>query len=246
MPYVLTVSPDFTPKHIAGWYIFNTWLQLQADLPIHLELYNSFAKQRNAIAEDKIDLIYANPYDAAMLVRDKGFTALVAPLSKADEAIIACNKNYPISNIEDLQENLNIVSTDDPDVHLMGMMMLEPADLDAKNTNIQEMSSYVLVAKQLLQDKADIGFFLKDAYNDLSNLIKDELHILISSEIQIIRHVLLASPRLAEHHAKIKNLLVAMSDDPKGASVLSSMGFSGWEEQTQEDTEFMIDLMDAL
>jgi len=37
-----------------------------------------------------------------------------------------------------------------------------------------------------------------------------------------------------------------MSDDPKGASVLSSMGFSGWEEQTQEDTEFMIDLMDAL
>ncbi len=246
MPYVLTVSPDFTPKHIAGWYIFNTWLQLQADIPIHLELYNSFNKQRDAIAADKIDLIYANPYDASMLVREKGFTALVAPLNKADETIIACNKNYRSNKIEDLQENLTIVTTDDPDVHLMGMMMLEPADLNADNTNIQEMSSYVLVAKQLLQNKADIGFFLKDAYNDLSNLIKDDLNVLISSEIQIIRHVLLASPRLKEYHNKIKNLLINMKNDPKGSNVLSSMGFSGWEAQDQEDTEFMIDLMDAL
>ncbi len=246
MPHVLTVSPDFTPKHIAGWYIFNTWLQLQTDLPIHLKLYDSFTEQRDAIADDTIDLIYANPYDAAMLVREKDFTALVAPLGKADETIIACNKHYPITNIEDLQENLNIVTTDDPDVHLMGMMLLEPADLNADNTNIQEMSNYVLVAKQLLQNKADIGFFLKDAYNDLSNLIKDDLNILINSEIQIIRHVLLASPKLSKHHNKIKNILIEMSNDAKGASVLTSMGLSGWEDQTQEDTEFMIDLMGAL
>jgi len=243
---VLTVSPDFTPKHIAGWYIFNTWLQLQTDLAIHLELYDSFKQQRNAISDDKIDLIYANPYDAAMLVREKSFTALVAPLSKADETIIACQKDYPISNIEGLKENLNIITTDDPDVHLMGMMMLEPADLDEGNTNIKEVSSYVLVAKHLMQGNADIGFFLKDAYNDLSNLIKDELQVLIGSEIQIIRHILLASPRLEEHHDKLKNILTGMQSDPKGPNVLTSMGFSGWEEQSQEDTEFMIDLMDAL
>ncbi|MCK5810354.1 MAG: PhnD/SsuA/transferrin family substrate-binding protein [Cocleimonas sp.] len=246
MPYVLTVSPDFTPKHIAGWYIFNTWLQRQSDMGFHVELYNSFNKQREAIADNKIDLIYANPYDAAMLVREKGFKALAAPLAKADEAIIACNGEAKISAIEDLKPDLKIVTTDDPDVHLMGMMMLESADLDKDNTNIEEVDGYVLVAKKLLQQQADIGFFLKDAYHDLSRLIKDDLKILITSEIFVIRHILLAGPELQQHHQQLQSLLVNMHNDPKGASVLDSMGLKGWEKQTQEDTEFMIDLMDTL
>ena len=37
-----------------------------------------------------------------------------------------------------------------------------------------------------------------------------------------------------------------MQNDEKGSSVLDAMGFTGWEDQTQEDTEFMIDLMDTL
>lgn len=246
MPYVLSVSPDFTPKHIAGWYVFNTWLQRQTELPFHVDLFDSFALQRTAIAEDKIDLIYANPYDAAMLVREKGFTALVAPLSKADETVIVCNQNYPIESVEELQPALNIVTTDDPDVHLMGMMMLESADLNADNTNIQQMNSYVLVAKQLLQQNADIGFFLKEAYYDLSRLIRDELTVLMTSEIFLIRHILLAGPKLEPHHEQLQSLLVNMQDAPKGADVLESMGLTGWEKQTQEDTEFMIDLMDTL
>ncbi|MCK5917963.1 MAG: PhnD/SsuA/transferrin family substrate-binding protein [Cocleimonas sp.] len=246
MPYVLTVSPDFTPQHIAGWYIFNTWLQRQSELAFHVELYNSFNKQREAIADNKIDLIYANPYDAAMLVREKGFKALVAPLGKADEAIIACNGASQIQSIEDLQPDLKIVTTDDPDVHLMGMMMLEPADLDKDNTHIEEVDGYVLVAKKLLQQNADIGFFLKDAYHDLSRLIRDELKILITSEIFVIRHILLAGPELQQHHQQLQSLLVNMQNDEKGMNVLNSMGLNGWEAQTQEDTEFMIDLMDTL
>ena len=246
MPYVLTVSPDFTPKHIAGWYIFNTWLQRQSDLAFHVALYDSFNAQRKAIADDKVDLIYANPYDAAMLVREKGFKALVAPLAKADEAIIACNSNSQFNAIEDLQPDSKIVTTDDPDVHLMGMMMLEPADLDKNNTHIEEVDGYVLVAKKLLQQNADIGFFLKDAYYDLSHLIRDDLKVLISSEIFVIRHILLAGPELQQHHQQLQSLLVNMQDDPKGIGVLEAMGLKGWEKQNQEDTEFMIDLMDTL
>lgn len=246
MPYVLSVSPDFTPKHIAGWYVFNTWLQRQTELAFHLELYDSFSQQREAIAEDKIDLIYANPYDAAMLVREKGFVALAAPMSKADETIIACHDQAPIENIEALQQGLKIVTTDDPDVHLMGMMMLEPADLNANNTDIQQMDSYVLVAKQLLQHNADIGFFLKDAYYDLSHLIRNELKVLMTSEIFIIRHILLAGPKLQPYHQQLQSLLMNMQHDSKGADVLKAMGLTGWEQQTQEDTEFMIDLMDTL
>lgn len=94
-PLELTVSPDFSPEHIAGWYVFNTWLQRRLGERIHLELYEDFAAQRQAIAADKVDLIYANPYDAAMLVREKGFVAIAAPRDCPDEVVIAVPADSP-------------------------------------------------------------------------------------------------------------------------------------------------------
>jgi phosphonate transport system substrate-binding protein len=246
MRYVMSVSPDFTPDHIAGWYIFNTWLQRQLGEQIHLELYADFARQRKAILAGEIDLIYANPFDAAMLVREQGFTAIAAPLSKSDEAIIAVLTESPVHKVEDLQAGIHIASTDDPDVNLISMIMLEPADLSASNVHIQTVDAYVLVAKQVLQGKADVGFFLKEAFEGLSNMIQRQLRVLISSEIHVIHHVLLAGPRLEQYQADLKRLLPGMTLDPKSQSVLDSLGLKGWAVQGQEETEFMIDLMDTL
>ena len=93
MKLTLTVSPDFSPEKLAGWHIFNTWLQRKLDVDCHLEMFGSFAEQRAAIAADKIDLIYANPYDAAMLVREKGFVAVSHPMGLPDEAVVAVAAN---------------------------------------------------------------------------------------------------------------------------------------------------------
>ena len=124
-PLELTVSPDFSPEHIAGWYVFNTWLQRRLGERIHLELYEDFAAQRQAIAADKVDLIYANPYDAAMLVREKGFVAIAAPRDCPDEVVIAVPADSPAQSVEDLQPGLRLAVTRDPDVNLIGMILLE-------------------------------------------------------------------------------------------------------------------------
>ena len=42
MSYMFTVSPDFSPDRLSGWYIFNTWMQRQLGVDIHLELYDDF------------------------------------------------------------------------------------------------------------------------------------------------------------------------------------------------------------
>ncbi len=44
----------------------------------------------------------------------------------------------------------------------------------------------------------------------------------------------------------IKTTLLEMHNDEKGKEIVKELGFDAWEEQTQEDTEFMIDLMDTL
>lgn len=246
MTITLSISPDFSPKHIAGWYIFNTWMQRTLGFTIHLELYDSFEDQRKAFNNDELDLIYANPFDATFLVREKGFKALATPLNRPDEAIIATSVASGIHSIEDLQEGTRIAATDDPDINMMGMIMLEPADLNRDNVQTSTVDTYVLVAKQLLQGQADVGFFLKESYEDLSKIIRSDLEVLMTSDIQVIRHVLLAGPRLEGHRTQLQEALINMRNDARGSSALAGMGLDGWEEQTQEDTEFMIDLMDTL
>ncbi|HQY08786.1 MAG: phosphate/phosphite/phosphonate ABC transporter substrate-binding protein [Burkholderiales bacterium] len=247
MTLQLTVSPDFSPDHIAGWYVFNTWLQRKLGVRIHLELYDDFDSQRQAIAANKVDLIYANPYDAAMLVREKGFVAIAAPASKPDEAVIAVPADSAVQKVEDFRPGVRVAMTRDPDVNLIGMIMLEPADLKRDSVQASQVNSYVLVAKHLLLGKADAGFFLKEAFDDLSGPIRKQLRPLVTSQISVVRHVLLAGPGCSELHTPLTELLLGMQDNAAdGGRVLSALGLQAWERQDQEDTEFMIDLMDTL
>lgn len=246
MSFVFTVSPDFTPDHLSGWYIFNTWLQKHTGAAIHLEMYDDFQSQREAIQADKIDLIYANPFDAAMLVREKGFLPLVKAEGVADEALIAASAESGLNAVEDLRAGTRVAFTDDPDVRLMGMIMLEPADLDNDNIIPVPADNYVLVAKHLLNNEADVGIFLAEAYDGLSTIIKKQLKILVRSQISVIHHALMIGPKLQGRREEIQGLLVNMQNDEKGAGVLASLGFTAWQKVDDEEMEFMIDLMDTL
>lgn len=242
----LTVSPDFAPKNTSAWFIFNTWLQRRVNLPIHLELFNDFASQRAAIAAGDIDIIFANPFDASMLVREHDFVPVARPASGADECVVVVSVKSPARRVEDLQPGIRIASTDDPDVELIGMIMLEPADLDKHNTHAVTVPSYPLVAAQLLRGRADVGFILEAAYEDLSSLTRHQLRPLVRSQISDIRHVLLIGPRLRPLRERIRRILLGMHAEPAGASLVAELGMRCWETMEPEDTEFMIDLMDTL
>ncbi len=246
MSHTFTVSPDFSPEHLSGWYIFNTWLQRQTGEAIHLELYDSFQTQRAAIQNDKIDLIYANPYDAAILVREKGFLPLVKAEGVTDEAIIAVSSQNPATDVAQLSPGIKVAVTEDPDVHMIGMIMLEAGDLDANNIETRFYDSHILIAKSLIQGETDAGIFLAQAFDDLSKLTKKQLKILVRSQISVIHHSLMLGPQLAERRSDIQDLLLSMNNDDKGKSVLNSLGFDGWVKVEDEEMEFMIDLMDTL
>ena len=65
-------------------------------------MYDDFQSQREVIQADKIDLIYANPFDAAMLVREKGFLPLVKAEGAADEALIVASAESSANDVADL------------------------------------------------------------------------------------------------------------------------------------------------
>lgn len=246
MAYNFTVSPDFGPEHLAGWYVFNTWMQRTLGLGIHLEIYADFKSQREAIENGQVDLIYANPYDASILVREKGFVPLAMPSAKPDEAIIATGVDSGIESIEGIHVGAKVATTNDPDVHMMGMIMLEPADLNAQNVELVACDSYVLVAKRLIKSECQVGIFLAEAFNDLSLMVKSRLRVLVSSEIQLVHHSLMLGPRLISYRQVLTDALMMMPAEEKGLGVLEALGFSQWEPVDQEAMEFMIDLIDTL
>lgn len=245
--YIMSVSPDFPPKYVSGWYIFNAWLQRQLDVAMRLELYDSFEQQRAAIERDELDLIYANPFDASILVREKGFVAVASPVGRADEALIAVSVESSLQSVENLSPPLRIACTDDPEINMIARILLEPADIPADERSETMVDTYVLVAKQLMGGGVDAGYFLKASYDEFSSIIQDQLRVIISSEIQVVRHLLLLGPRLADRRDLLREKLVAMSSEQKGQGVLDSMDLQdGWQDQSADDTEYMIDLMDTL
>lgn len=247
MTMQLTVSPDFSPDHIAGWYVFNTWLQRKLGIRCHLELYDDFPSQHAAIAAGRVDLIFANPYDASMLVREKGFVSIAAPVGATDEAVVAVAATSAFHGVNDLRPGVRIGQTRDPDVNLIGMMLLEPADLQAEHVVAVPVSSYVLVARHLLLGKVDAGFFLKQAFDDLSPTTRNQLRPLVTSQISVLRHTLLAGPALAPQADALRSALLGMSEaGSDGSRALQALGLQGWEAQSPDDTEFMIDLISAL
>ncbi len=242
----MTISPDFNAKDISGWYVFNTWMQRQLGENIHLELFDKFRELHQAIRGNIINLIYANPYSAAVLIRRYGFHALARPVNKADEALIAVKADSPIKCVEDLRPGSTLSSTDNPDVHMMCMIMLEPADLDKNNVKINVTDGYVIVAKDLLRGNADAGFFLAETYDALSDVIKKQLRILVRSEIHVINHVFLVDGSLSSRREEITATLLAMTESEKGRKILQEIGVQRWEAVEAEEVEFMIDLMSTL
>lgn len=246
MKMQLTVSPDFPPERLAGWHIFNTWMQRKLDIESHFESYFDYATLHQAIDKDNVDIIYANAYDTVQLVRERGFLPLAKPNSTPDEVIIASNSSNPINSVEELNSGTSIAATTDPDIRTIGMIMLEPANLNADNTTVQDCNSYPIVAKSLIRNQADVGFFLADAYERMSNAVKQHLKPLVSSKIQLVNHCLLLSPKFAEQQPALTELLLNMHHDPKGVNILADLGLPSWDSLDQEEVEFMIDLMGAL
>ncbi len=244
----LLIAPDFAPERFAGWHLLNTVLQKHSGLALSLLMPASAAEQAQLLADGKVDAVYANPFDAAVLVRDSGYQAVARPIGKPDEMVIVTAASSPMNTVEDLQPGCRIGLTDNKDVKLIGLRLLEPADLTEADVQWQLVDSYQAAARMAIKAEVDASFFLAEAYHSLSRLTKGQLKPLIESKLADITHVLLTHPCMGEENsAKLCQALLALGDTPEGQSVLDELGMNkGFEAMSEEDAEFMIDLMDTL
>ena len=177
--------------------------------------------------------------------------SIPAPIAAATgvskEASVVVSADGPLHQLSDLGDTLTVASTDAPDVERICRILLEPANIGPGDLELQVKPNPVLVAKAVMRDEVQVGFFPQDAYDELSSMVKDQLRVLISSHIFVVRNSLLASPAIADQVDAIWAGLETMNHDAGDAELLHALGApNGWERLTLEDTHFMIDLMDAL
>lgn len=246
MKYNMSICPTTPATEMSGWFILNTYLQKKLGIAIHLEVYDDFEAQRAAFNDGYIDFIYANPFDATLLMRELNFKALNKPNQTENEVVIVSKSTENNLILSDLKPGVNIATANDPAINLIGMILLESVDIDSHNSQAIDCNSFIVATKKVLNGEADIAFLPKKVYEKLSPIIKSQLHALISSEISVIHHIFAASEKSQAVHQELTQAICELSEQDAGKNILTTIGIPSFSAMQQEEAEFMIDLMDTL
>lgn len=246
----MLISPDFSPDKISGWFMFSTWLQKKLGKSIHIIIPNNREEFFNEFKNKNIDLVYCNPFDSSELVRNLNFISFAKPKLKNDEVVIAVKDGSPIKQIEDLKnENLPIVAaTENFDVNMIGLRMIEPSNLTESTIQMRKYENYPAVARSIIKGESLFGFFLAEIFHNFSNLTKKQLQIIVESQISDIHHVVLVNSKtnIFSLLENIKTEFINFGHNNNEKEIGESLGISSFEEMPQEETEFMIDLIETL
>lgn len=242
----MLIAPDFSPERFAGWHMFNTLIQKRANLNMHLNIPTSHAEQETVISEGDIQVIYANPFDAATLIREHGYHAVARPIGKSDEMVIAAAANSDINSLDDIKAGATIAMADNRDVKLIGLRLLEAVDIEEADLNWSVTETYQAAARQVIKGEAQAAFFLAEIFHSFSRLTKAQLSVLIESDLADISHVLLIKDGFPDTDI-LMDAILNLYNDNDGKEVLTELGMpQGFEAMNEEDAEFMIDLMQTL
>ena len=241
------VAPDFAPERFAGWHMLNTVLQRRSGIHLHLLTPADATEQTLLLSQQQVDLIYANPFDATDMIQSQGFVPFARPRQHYDEMVISTAAGNGLLKVEDLKPGCRIAITPNKDVKLIGLRLLEPADLNDTLIEWVPVESYQAAARLVIKGEVQAAFFLADAYASLTRLTRNQLQVLMESRISDISHVVLAHPRMDAELPRISEALLGMGSQPSDAAVLDALGLArGFESMSREDADFMIDLMDTL
>ena len=242
----MLIAPDFSPERFAGWHILNILIQKRANINMHLNMPAAHAEQEAIIAKGDIQVIYANPFDAAILIREHGYRAVARPIGKSDEMVIAAAADSKITTLEDISAGAKVAMANNRDVKLIGLRLLEAVDIEEADLSWDITETYQAAARKVIKGEAQVAFFLAEIFHSFSRLTKAQLSVLIESDLADISHILLVKEDFVDSQILMQTVLNLHHDD-EGKQVLTELGMpQGFEAMSLEDGEFMIDLMETL
>jgi phosphonate transport system substrate-binding protein len=150
-----TVDPNYSGKNLPGWFLMNTFLQRHLGRVMHFQPQDDFDSGRAAVLSGNYDLVYANPFDWVQYQQKLGFLPIVKPLNHFDEVYLCAPAAGSIHHAEDFPERIRIASAHPSTlVHMVGLFLMDKADIDRARLDFVFTGSYQGVLKALLQGQA--------------------------------------------------------------------------------------------
>jgi len=237
----LSVCPHDTAKNVAGWFFFNTYLQRNLGVDIHFEPRDGFLEERELVLKGGYQIVYANPYSAAVFKTLLGYLPVAKPRGIFDETFLVGKEDQ--NGLE--QRPLLIASaTDKVIVHAQGISLLEKLGVPLSDCEFQYTGTHIKSVQALIQDKTDLCFVFNETWNGLSKSTSQGLKVIAETSSQQAYHCLCILPVWNEKSEKIQQLLCTMQNNDQGKRVLDELKFSqGFEPIDPSGLDEMIKLL---
>ena len=217
----LLITPDFSPEFFAHWHMFNTQLQRALDTAIRLQTPTGYREQQDLLDSETVALVYANPFDAGSLMRDKGYIALAKPDLPSDQVLVVVKADSEIAALSDLPADSRVLITANRDMESIGLGVLQ---VTADSVQWLHARTFTELARRLMANEAEIGLFLASSFRSLNSGTQGSLKILFETEFEDFGHVMLLHPDFADQADKLRAALLNMAQSPVSQMTLADLG----------------------
>ena len=224
--FSLLIAPDFPPEFFANWHMFNTQLQRALDTTIHLQMPAGYREQNDLIDSETIALVYANPFDAGSLMREKGYIALAKPDLPSDQVLVVANAQSALAALSDLPADSRVLITANRDMERIGLDVLQGTAITADSVQWLPTRTFTELARRLMANEAEIGLFLASSFRILKASTQGSLKILFETQFDSFGHTMLLHPNFAEQADKLREVLVNMVQSPVNKMTLEDLGMA--------------------
>ena len=222
----LLITPDFPPEFFANWHMFNTQLQRALDTTIHLQTPAGYREQQELLDSETVALVYANPFDAGSLMRDKGYIPLAKPDLPRDQVLVVANAQSAFAALGDLPADSRVLITANRDMESIGLGVLQGTAITADSVQWLHARTFTELARRLMANEAEIGLFLASSFRSLNAGTQGSLEILFETEFEDFGHVMLLHPDFADQADKLRAALLNMAQSPVSRMTLEDLGMA--------------------
>ena len=180
----LLITPDFPPEFFANWHMFNTQLQRALDTTIHLQTPAGYREQQELLDSETVALVYANPFDAGSLMRDKGYIPLAKPDLPSDQVLVVANAQSAFAALGDLPADSRVLITANRDMESIGLGVLQGTAITVDTVQWLPTRTFPELARRLMANEAEIGLFLASSFRSLNAGTQGSLKILFETEFE--------------------------------------------------------------
>ena len=224
--FSLLIAPDFPPEFFANWHMFNTQLQRALDTTIHLQTPAGYREQQELLDSETVALVYANPFDAGSLMRDKGYIPLAKPDLPSDQVLVVANAQSAFAALGDLPADSRVLITANRDMESIGLGVLQGSAITADSVQWLHARTFTELARRLMANEAEAGLFLASSFRSLNAGTQGSLKILFETEFEDFGHVMLLHPDFADQADKLRAALVGMVQSPINKMTLEDLGIA--------------------